>query len=146
VCVYARSFECVAWWKEGIRTNNDSACFFTTGADPVAKRNHVPESNGCGSFGVQLDTSRLPGIAKCCDRHDVCYHTCNKGKEHCDDLFKACLINMCKAFSEFVSEGVYDGCKSAADVMYVGTLAVGCAPYVDSQRDACVCPRNIDEL
>lgn len=32
------------------------------------------------------------------------------------------------------------GCKKMADIMYAGTMALGCKPYRDSQKNACECP------
>ncbi|KAK7111601.1 hypothetical protein V1264_011207 [Littorina saxatilis] len=119
-------------------------CFYecSNGAEPVAKRNHIPKSNGCGSFGIQLDTTHVPGIGKCCDKHDICYDTCNHQKEDCDKEFQACLMKICNAMKTHVSKDVYNGCKSTADIMYVGTMALGCKPYRDSQKDACTCSRR----
>ena len=44
-------------------------------------------------------------------------------------------------FSLFVA-----GCKSTADIMYAGTMALGCKPYKDAQKDACMCPKRKIEL
>lgn len=38
----------------------------------------------------------LPGIEKCCDKHDYCYDTCNSARETCDKSFKTCLHDVCK--------------------------------------------------
>lgn len=40
-----------------------------TGLKPVPKEGHEPHSNGCGSYGMQVDTSQLPGFEECCDVH-----------------------------------------------------------------------------
>ena len=32
-----------------------------------------------------------------------------------------------------------DGCQTSADLMYSGTLALGCAAYKEAQRHACHC-------
>ena len=32
-----------------------------------------------------------------------------------------------------------DACQTSADLMYSGTLALGCAAYKEAQRNACHC-------
>nr|KAG5714742.1 hypothetical protein BaRGS_000230 [Batillaria attramentaria] len=88
----------------------------------------------------ELDVQHFPVIERCCDEHDVCYDTCNLTKEHCDDRFRDCLNDICKGIKKYVSTDIYDGCKSTADLMYAGTMALGCKPYRDSQKNACYCP------
>ena len=53
--------------------------------------------NGCGTFEMQFDFKRLnlKGITKCCNKHDICYGTCNMHKYQCDKAFKKCLTNYC---------------------------------------------------
>ncbi|XP_067671721.1 group XIIA secretory phospholipase A2-like [Haliotis asinina] len=113
-------------------------------AKPKPKKRDKPRSNGCGSFGLELDTSALPAVTKCCDNHDYCYDTCNNDKVKCDDDFKDCLNNVCDTLGGIASQDITGGCRSTADLMYASTLTLGCKPYKDSQKDACVCQH--DEL
>lgn len=71
-----------------------------TGQKPVRNRNHIPSSDGCGSLGFEISTEYLPieQMTKCCDNHDICYDTCNSGKEVCDLEFKRCLYNYCDTY------------------------------------------------
>ena len=57
----------------------------------------------------QLDMTHVPVIEKCCDKHDLCYDTCNQPKETCDDEFRDCLTRICKAAKKHVSRDLYDG-------------------------------------
>lgn len=71
-----------------------------TGQKPVRNRNHIPSSDGCGSLGFEISNEYLPieQMTKCCDNHDICYDTCNSGKEVCDLEFKRCLYNYCDTY------------------------------------------------
>lgn len=66
----------------------------------MRNRNHVPKSDGCGSLGFEIASEYLPleDMTKCCDAHDICYDTCNSGKEVCDLEFKRCLYNYCDTY------------------------------------------------
>ncbi|PVD38622.1 hypothetical protein C0Q70_01238 [Pomacea canaliculata] len=59
-------------------------------------------------------------------------------KESCDDDFRSCLRRICKRNSNVLKEA-NDACKSFADGMYAGVMALGCKPYRDSQKQACDC-------
>ncbi|XP_069001064.1 group XIIB secretory phospholipase A2-like protein [Embiotoca jacksoni] len=110
---------------------------------------HLPEPNGCSSslVGFQLDLG-IPAMTKCCDQLDVCYDTCGTEKHDCDSKFRTCLYGICSDLKKslgFVSK--VQACESMADALYntVGTL--GCRPYMNSQRAACVCEgEDRDEL
>ncbi|XP_062256555.1 group XIIB secretory phospholipase A2-like protein isoform X2 [Platichthys flesus] len=109
----------------------------------------IPEPNGCSSslVGFQLDLG-VPAMTKCCDQLDMCYDTCGTSKSDCDALFRSCLLDICSDLRKslgFVSQ--VQACDSMADVLHntVGTL--GCRPYMNSQRAACICrDEERDEL
>jgi hypothetical protein len=67
---------------------------------PVRNRSHTPKSDGCGSLGFEISSEYLPieQMTKCCDSHDICYDTCNSGKEKCDLDFKRCLYSYCDSY------------------------------------------------
>lgn len=52
-----------------------------TDVAPKPNRYYQPSSNGCGSLGLNINTEYLPAIEmeNCCNAHDICYDTCNKG-------------------------------------------------------------------
>lgn len=77
-----------------------------TGLDDILLDHCQPISCKCL---FQLDTTHVPGIGKCCDKHDICYDTCNHQKEDCDKEFQACLMKICNAMKTHVSKDVYNG-------------------------------------
>ncbi|KAK9541721.1 hypothetical protein VZT92_001743 [Zoarces viviparus] len=109
----------------------------------------IPEPNGCSSslVGFQLDLG-IPAMTTCCNQLDVCYDTCGTSKNDCDSEFRLCLRGICSDLKKslgFVSK--VQACESMADALHstVGTL--GCRPYMNSQRAACVCEgEERDEL
>ncbi|KAG7312361.1 hypothetical protein JYU34_001850 [Plutella xylostella] len=114
------------------------------GQRPVRNRNHIPKSDGCGSLGFQISSEYLPleEMTKCCDAHDICYDTCNSGKEVCDLDFKRCLYNYCDSYksTSIGRDTIIKGCKGAAKLLFTGTLTLGCKSYLDAQKNACYCP------
>ncbi|KAM7385769.1 hypothetical protein PAMP_001827 [Pampus punctatissimus] len=109
----------------------------------------LPEPNGCSTslVGFQLDLG-IPAMTQCCNQLDVCYDTCGTSKSDCDSKLRSCLHGICSDLKKslgFVSK--VQACESMADGLYntVGTL--GCRPYMNSQRAACVCEgEERDEL
>ncbi|XP_063244175.1 group XIIA secretory phospholipase A2 [Bacillus rossius redtenbacheri] len=108
---------------------------------PVKNKFHTPSSNGCGSLGVEISNEYLPvgDMTSCCDEHDLCYDTCNSGKELCDYEFKSCLYKICDKYGKSVGNSAVTTCKTATKLLFVGTLALGCKSYLDSQQQACYC-------
>ena len=115
------------------------------GEKPIPRKGHVPSSNGCGSFGLTLNTKALPEMTKCCDQHDFCYDTCNSDREKCDNDFKHCLSTICERLKPGLTEKLYKGCKDTADMIYTGTYALGCSPFLSAQENACDCSINGDK-
>ncbi|XP_017767212.1 PREDICTED: group XIIA secretory phospholipase A2 isoform X2 [Eufriesea mexicana] len=100
------------------------------GIVPKADWNHKPQSNGCGSLGIEVE------MTKCCDTHDICYDTCNSDKDKCDLEFKRCLYKYCDGYQ---SSAIVNTCKAAAKMLFTGTTALGCKSYIDAQKAACYC-------
>ena len=92
-------------------------------------------------FIKQLDTSHSPGFTTCCDEHDKCYDTCNNDRNQCDEDFKSCLDNVCllEGLGNGQSKEQMKACKTASDLMYSGTVTLGCGSYREAQRNACLC-------
>lgn len=111
---------------------------------PQRHKFYTPSADGCGSLGLKIDTEYLPAIQmeNCCNAHDICYDTCNKDKELCDLDFKRCLYNYCETHEKTTTVGslVAKGCKTAAKLLFTGTITLGCKSYLDSQGRACYCP------
>ncbi|XP_022048046.1 group XIIB secretory phospholipase A2-like protein isoform X2 [Acanthochromis polyacanthus] len=109
----------------------------------------LPDPNGCSSslIGFQLDLG-IPAMTKCCNQLDTCYDTCGTNKYDCDSMFRTCLHGICSDLKKslgFVSK--VQACESMADALYNTVWTLGCRPYMNSQRAACVCEgEERDEL
>ncbi|KAF6723757.1 Group XIIB secretory phospholipase A2-like protein [Oryzias melastigma] len=107
------------------------------------------ETNGCNSslMGFQFDVG-IPAMTKCCNQLDSCYDTCGVNKYDCDAKFRVCLHALCSDLKKslgFVSK--VQACESMADALYNTVWTLGCRPYMNSQRAACVCEgEERDEL
>lgn len=120
------------------------------GEPPQPRPGYQPsEPDGCSSslVGFQLDLG-IPAMTKCCNQLDVCYDTCGTSKYDCDSKFRSCLHGICSDLNKslgFVSK--VQACESMADTLYNTVWALGCRPYMNSQRAACVCEgEERDEL
>ncbi|XP_047128241.1 group XIIA secretory phospholipase A2 isoform X1 [Hydra vulgaris] len=118
--------------------SGQSTCEFKCpgGVVPNVNLSHVASSNGCGVPGLNLDVSKYPGFTSCCNEHDKCYDTCNKNKDKCDKVFKECLSTSCKAQTKGEK---FKECNGVADMFYGGTAGLGCAFFIEAQRNACLC-------
>lgn len=113
------------------------------GNNPVAKAEHVPTSNGCGSSGIKIDTEDIPGIEDCCNSHDYCYDTCNTDRTTCDKEFKECLHDACKKIQSSNKKKIsHKDCKATADILYSGTAALGCDAFLKAQENSCSCKKT----
>jgi len=135
--------------EEFLDATLDEDCVFECPEGWVAKPrpSHVPTSNGCGSYGLEeylkADYLPLEEFVECCHSHDRCYGTCGEDREDCDLRFKKCLYARCRESRDSVSHLKYKGCQAGAKLLYTGTTAVGCKPYLEAQETACVClPRS----
>ncbi|XP_030235802.1 group XIIB secretory phospholipase A2-like protein isoform X1 [Gadus morhua] len=105
----------------------------------------IPEPDGCTSslIGMQVEGPfdlGIPAMTQCCDKLDQCYDTCGSSKSRCDSKFRWCLHSLCtdlKTSLGFVSK--VKACESGADALYNTVSTLGCRPYMNSQRAACVC-------
>lgn len=114
------------------------------GVAPKPHRNHMPKADGCGALGLKIDPAFLPigEMSKCCNAHDICYDTCNSNKEVCDVEFKRCLYQYCDSHKKNLGGNMVTACKSAAKILFTGTMALGCKAYLDAQKNACYCPSS----
>ncbi len=98
----------------GVIVDNNEACKYVceNGRTPVSDPNEKLHLNGCGSYGLALDTSDWPGIRSCCDEHDECYDTCGSVKRSSDQHFEKCLTQTCKSLEtsilDLLNQGSYD--------------------------------------
>jgi RHS repeat-associated protein len=70
-----------------------------------------------------------------CNNHDICYGTCNKNKEGCDDRFYEEMIASCSAYSNDVGDKAY--CKTMAYVFYLAVSKGGSSFYEAAQDEYC---------
>ncbi|XP_074532421.1 group XIIB secretory phospholipase A2-like protein isoform X2 [Halichoeres trimaculatus] len=109
----------------------------------------LPEPNGCSSslVGFELDLG-IPAMTNCCNELDMCYDTCGMSKYDCDSKFRSCLHSICSDVNKslgFVKK--VEACESMADTLFNTVWTLGCRPYMNSQRAACVCAEEErDEL
>ncbi|XP_033841332.1 group XIIA secretory phospholipase A2 [Periophthalmus magnuspinnatus] len=100
-----------------------------------------PPPNGCGSplFWFQFDIG-IPSMTKCCNQHDRCYDTCGRKKRDCDEQFQDCLETICRKLQRaFGLTHNVQACESAVTLLFDAVMHLGCKPYLDSQRESCVC-------
>ncbi|XP_019389666.1 PREDICTED: group XIIA secretory phospholipase A2 [Crocodylus porosus] len=112
------------------------------GSKPFPRYGYKPSPpNGCGSpvFGVHFDIG-IPSMTKCCNQHDRCYDTCGNKKNECDEQFQYCLSKICREVQRTlgISESV-QACESTVQLVFDAVIHLGCKPYLDSQRAACMC-------
>ncbi|KAK0152656.1 Group XIIB secretory phospholipase A2-like protein [Merluccius polli] len=113
----------------------------------------MPEPDGCSSYflGIPVPESMdagIPAMTKCCNQLDLCYDTCGSNKYRCDSKFRWCLHSICSDLKKslgFVSK--VEACETVADTMFNTVWTLGCRPYMNSQRAACICEgEDKDEL
>jgi secretory phospholipase A2 len=96
---------------------------------------------------VRKTLSAVPRSWKqCCDKHDICYGTCNKAKSTCDSDMLKCMTTQVKLFSlKSTRTKDEDKCvKYKLDkVFYEAVHTLGCSPYKSAQEEACSCRKNI---
>lgn len=124
------------------------------GKAPVPRPDyHSPEPNGCSSYFLGLPLPEgvdmgIPAITKCCNQLDLCYTTCGSNKYRCDSKFRWCLHSICSDLKKslgFVSK--VEACETVADTLFNTVWTLGCRPYMNSQREACLCEgEERDEL
>ncbi|XP_031418052.1 group XIIB secretory phospholipase A2-like protein [Clupea harengus] len=134
----------------------DGVCQFRCryGKAPVPRPEyHAPEPNGCSSYFLGLPVPEgvdmgIPAITQCCNQLDTCYTTCGSNKYRCDSKFRWCLHGICTDLKKslgFMSK--VEACEAVADTMFNTVWTLGCRPYMNSQREACMCEgEDRDEL
>ncbi|XP_005602518.1 group XIIB secretory phospholipase A2-like protein isoform X4 [Equus asinus] len=118
------------------------------GKAPMPRPGYKPqEPNGCSShfLGLKMDLG-IPAMTKCCNQLDICYDTCGANKYRCDAKFRWCLHSICSDLKRslgFVSN--VEACDSLADTVFNTVWTLGCRPFMNSQRAACICAEEEKE-
>jgi len=134
-------------FEEFVDNTIEEDCYYECpgGARPQPNSRHSQTSNGCGSLDIIFDDTENSLIhvekefSDCCGVHDECYDTCGEDKDLCDLSFRKCLYRVCRSeeHSRFLDN---KKCKLKAKLFYMAVVGVGCQPYKNAQRNACVCP------
>ncbi|XP_051233159.1 group XIIB secretory phospholipase A2-like protein isoform X1 [Dicentrarchus labrax] len=111
------------------------------------------EPDGCTSslVGFQVNSALdlgVPAMTNCCNQLDICYDTCGTSKYDCDSNFRSCLHGICTDLNKSLGFGSkVQACESMADTLFNTVWTLGCRPYMNSQRAACICEgEERDEL
>lgn len=108
---------------------------------------YKPSKNGCGSKDFDVpDTwpaegrGRKANFTPACNKHDVCYGTCQKDKDACDKAFCRDLKQACKStWPNAADSKRRGGCEDRADYYCAGVILAGDAAYWNAQAEACHC-------
>lgn len=123
---------------------SDGLCRYhcSDGYKPIPRPGYKPSPpNGCGSplFGFQFDIG-IPSMTRCCNQHDRCYDTCGEEKRDCDEQFQVCLETICRNVQTTLGlDHSVQACETAVTLLFDAVMHLGCKPYLDSQRAACIC-------
>lgn len=113
----------------------DSELYKSCPAGQIAVQNakRTPESNACSKpAGISIGGEE--DYTYCCDRHDVCYETCNIDKDYCEAEFSKCLQMLCRTLFS-----ANKGCSQAASMYVMGTQMFGGNGFAVSQQEYCEC-------
>ena len=123
---------------------------------------YKPTSNGCGTkddkFPDKFELSATVGnktrkgtvsFEKACNKHDICYGTCNKDKQECDKAFCDRLKSACESTfpiskksskrANEVNRELRKECAAKANLYCVGPQLAGDSAYWNAQSEACLC-------
>lgn len=124
----------------------------------VPKKNYTPTYNGCGPGFITSIVPQTWGDARLylgCNRHDICYGTCNSVKSACDAEFLALMKAECaRAYPPgqqstpdpqgLSFEKTYGMCVSVANKYHGAVAKIGAGPYKTAQQEACDCCKELE--
>jgi len=117
----------------------------SAGQNLVPDPNHKATFNGCGPEGstriVLIGKVLAPHFQSCCDKHDLCYGTCDPtNKNKCDEDFYDCMKQKCnEKYSTSLKKPLNLACKAEGSVLFKAVEKLGKNAYNSSQNNACVC-------
>eukprot|EP00931_Biecheleriopsis_adriatica_P039278 TRINITY_DN22465_c0_g1_i2.p1 TRINITY_DN22465_c0_g1~~TRINITY_DN22465_c0_g1_i2.p1 ORF type:complete len:262 (-),score=72.18 TRINITY_DN22465_c0_g1_i2:29-814(-) len=91
-------------------------------------------ANGCGPQGMQMQEPF--GLWRCCNRHDVCFSSCNTTFEFCERKFEQCMKNRCKEPENVKSQ---DECMKSANSFSSMTKMFGKGSHSSTMFEVCDC-------
>lgn len=72
-----------------------------------------------------------------CNDHDICYATCNKGKENCDKDLLAAMRGVCDRELSWLTPLAKSRCYGLARLYWSAVNYFGDDPYEEAQDMAC---------
>jgi len=136
---------CSAVWEQELRGKVlvIATCTAHQGKTKEKNPSHVPSMNGCGTDFLKVSDEF--NFTPCCNKHDICYDTCNKEyiRDQCDDNFLKCMNELCAKKKPMEKQ---KKCEATANVYHVATTSFGCNLYRKSQQNACKCVGKKSEL
>ncbi|MCI4375997.1 hypothetical protein PGIGA_G00183000 [Pangasianodon gigas] len=117
--------------------NQHDRCYDTCGRE---KHNCDDQFQVCLETICRNFDIGIPSMTRCCNQHDRCYDTCGREKHDCDDQFQVCLETICRNVQTTLGlDQSVQACESAVTLLFDAVMHLGCKPYLDSQRAACIC-------
>jgi len=104
---------------------------------PESRPGYKPATNGCGSYGVNVDFMNCSYLNTCCAYHDICYGICTVGHDQCDSMFWFCTQS--PPFMEGFDVTAQQICKLTGQAIYGIAKAAGCPAFKSAQDKACIC-------
>ena len=99
---------------------------------------YILPSGTCGSGWNEpwiRDRYGNANFTHACGNHDRCYDTCGKNKEHCDDVFKSEMHDVCnRAYSSRWHVVQRRLCKETANTYHSAVNRMGGDAYRAAQR------------
>jgi Group XII secretory phospholipase A2 precursor (PLA2G12) len=131
----------------GVNPKNGNWSYAACEESRDPKPGHKATPNGCGTKSFKVSDT-WPTKGKCggaradwlkaCNRHDICYGTCQRTKEECDSRFCGALDAACDAaFPK--SRTCRQRCKGEAADYCAGVKLAGGEAYKRAQKEACLC-------
>jgi len=109
----------------------------------VPKEDYSPTYNGCGPDGLDYAIpDSLPGVYDFygpCQKHDVCYGTCGKTQQQCDDDFLQGMLAYCSQRHGVRWSTLGFECRRLAGVYHRAVAGSGLAAWKQAQVEGCDC-------
>jgi hypothetical protein len=97
-----------------------------------------PEYNGCGTYELKVNLA-TNDMEQCCNMHDLCYGSCGRTKDECDEMFLECMVHQCIATHPDAASRAYKRCLREARLYFNGVFGFGCFAYKRAQQKHCEC-------
>ena len=82
-----------------------------------------------------------PAFTEICNEHGRCYGRCGASKEQCDREFSREMNGYCETQRKR-SMDLYQKCQGIAALYAAGVVTLGCAFYLDAQKQGCIYERD----